>query len=546
MQTPYTRQKSLISLADVAVLAAVLLFALFAVRGSVLMSAEGALIDSDLATYAEGMAGAAHPHLFAEDPMLYSRTAGNSIKNLERMLAELLTSDDAFAIGLLRAGGVIVVVFYLSWYIFGRWLFGRRDFALLLVAAVSITVWVGFGTFWGITHSDPLPRVFHAAVFPWMLMLAILAIEQAALRPLAMLLAGLGMWLHGVSALNCGAMFFLAFFFHCPKSLSLPRHVLLCLLSLMVFFTPVLIFLWPSLGIGQVFTAEELSAFYDLFALRWQEDYGHISESLLTLVSPGNPVAWLIFAGLAASLVTRFLPNVRAATLARMLPFFLVALVLVIAFSLIESQYAQALGRVPMGHELVRGVKFLIPLAWICLLAPLVFCLERMPAWVTKVLVCGAFLAIVLISQDKQYMAAEYALHAQTGVHLPLTSKAQAVQEKAQKARAAVEAVKQFVPEGASVFCLEDSMMAVRYMALRPLVYSFKDGYAHFYSKDVRQTRIWLKYTRLLMEGEEGLGKALAQSGAVWYLSAKPEKTMPLQGEKVWENEAWALWKRDS
>ena len=285
MQTPYTRQKSLISLADVAVLAAVLLFAFFAVRGSVLMSAEGALIDSDLATYAEGMAGAAHPHLFAEDPMLYSRTAGNSIKNLERMLAELLTSDDAFAIGLLRAGGVIVVVFYLSWYIFGRWLFGRRDFALLLVAAVSITVWVGFGTFWGITHSDPLPRVFHAAVFPWMLMLAILAIEQAALRPLAMLLAGLGMWLHGVSALNCGAMFFLAFFFHCPKSLSLPRHVLLCLLSLMAFFTPVLIFLWPSLGIGQVFTAEELSAFYDLFALRWQEDYGHISENLLSILA---------------------------------------------------------------------------------------------------------------------------------------------------------------------------------------------------------------------------------------------------------------------
>ena len=536
--------KRLVHWTDLVFFAAVLLFAFFAVRGSLVISAEGTIIDSDLATYAEGMAGAAHPELFALDPMLQRHTEANSIRNLERMLAEIFVQEDGFAPGLIQASGVILVFFFLSWYVFGRWLLGRRDFALLLLLAVSITVWVGFGTFWGITHSDPVPRVFHAAFFPWMLMLAILGWDRALLRPLVMLLAGLGMWLHGVSALNCGAMFFVAFFFHRPKALSCSAHFLLCLISLLAFFAPVLIFLWPTLTFGRIFTAHELAVFHDLFVLRWHEDYGNITGSLLALITPNNPVAWLLYGGFVASIIVRFLPYARAAVLARMLPFFVLALTCVVVFSLLESHYVQQHGRVPMGHELVRGVKFLIPLAWISIVTVFAFVLSRLPRAFASVFVLCAFLTVVLLTKDRQLLAAESAFTASTGITLPLTARAQKLQKSAEEAREAIEQIKKTVPAGEAVFCLEDCMMAVRYMALRPLVYSFKDGFAHYYSKDVEQARDWLGYARLTMEGREGIRKAFLQSQAPWYLCPKAEAPLTEEMHKVWENAAWSLWKR--
>ncbi|MCR5814725.1 MAG: translation initiation factor 2 [Desulfovibrio sp.] len=506
------------------------------------MSCQGAILDSDLATYAQGMAGAAHPELFAEDPVLHSQSAANSIRNLERTFAEWLSPKDAYAIGLMRAGALTIVLFYLSWYIFGRWLFHKRSAALLLTAAVSITVWIGFGTFWGITHSDPLPRVFHAAIWPWMLMLCMIGYERASVRPLAMLGAGLGMWLHGVSALATGAMFFVAFFFHRTKGQSVLRHLLSSLLWLVCFFVPVLLFLAPSLFQARAFNSEELAAFQQLFVLRWHEDYGNILGDFLTLFRPDNAFALLVYGGLVSSLFFRAQPDSRLARLARMLPSFLLAIACVCFFSLLETRYAPDFGRVPMGHELVRAIKFLVPLAWIFLTGLCVWLLELFPRPLATCCAIIAFVAIFCLSSDKQYCSVRYAL-SQWGLELPQLDQARALHAQAESARQALDALSKHVKIGEAVFCLEDSMMAIRYATLRPLVYSFKDGYVHYYNKDVQATRTWLAYTKLVQAGE--LSKALEKSHARWYLTRSANLSPLDWGRVVWQNASWVLLQRN-
>ena len=524
--------------------ACVLCFACLAYQGSCLITAEGAVIDSDLATYAQGMAGADRPELFLADPVLHTRSPANSIPNAERVLANLLTPGSAYALGLLRAGALILVAFFLSWYAFGKWLFKSGAQAIILVSVVSITVWVGLGTFWGIAHSDPVPRVFHAALWPWMLMLAVRAYKVVSLRPLAMLVAGLGMWLHGVSALQTGALFFCAFFFHKPKFCTVFRHAKILFFSLLAFFLPVLLFLWPSLLQQRSFSPEELGIFAQSFAIRWHEDYGNILDSLRALFSPFCPIAYIFYGGIAACVLSWRSANERVRTLAHMMPAFLFAFFCVFLFSYLESHYAYDFGRVSMGHELVRGIRFLVPLSWIFIAASCMSVLDRFPKAVHYVMAALLVFVTVFLSHDKQYIAASSAVSALGGLTLPLSREGQAMQARAEQAREALTALHQRIHMGDTLFCLDDQMMAARYLAFCPLVYSFKDGYVFFYNKDVDGMRTWLTYTELVHKGEAGIFEAWRQSKATWYLTRRASPQTPKDTELVFENADWRLFRR--
>ncbi|MDE7241862.1 MAG: translation initiation factor 2, partial [Desulfovibrio sp.] len=239
-----------LSLADILFVLGAALYAWLAFRGIVLLSASGTVLDSDLQTYAQGMARAFFPENFAADPILAHKGEANSIQNLQRWLAGLLLEQENFGVALLKAGCLAIFCFYCFWYALGRHLFGSPCLAALLAVCSGITIWVGWGTFWGVTHSDPVPRVFFAAIFPLLFWLALAALGRAWLRPVAMLACGCAMWVHGVSALNCGAMFFSAFFFLRAQGTGPAAHLLNLVLCLVAFLVPVCVFLSPSLTQG--------------------------------------------------------------------------------------------------------------------------------------------------------------------------------------------------------------------------------------------------------------------------------------------------------
>lgn len=489
-------------------------FALITLQGIVIISGNGAILDSDLQTYAQGMAGAANPRLFAADPVLASHNPANSIPNIERMIAAWLTPGDNYAIGLLRAGACAIFVFYTGWYAFGRLLYGSPALAALLSLCSGITIWVGWGTFWGVTHSDPVPRVFYAAIFPYLLCLCLVAIKKIWLRPVCMLLAGASMWVHGVSALNCGAMFLLAFTCLKPASQSIRAHIRNLSFCLFAFFTPVLIFLWPSFAQPKNFSPGELDIFKQLFELRWHMDYADFWANFRGFFSPSHPVFPLLAAALPGWVIafTRGAPKEK--TMCRMIPPFVCALLLVALFCWLETEFAPAIGRLPMGHELVRGLRFFVPLSWIVIIAA-IGCVAGV--LIRRILLVAALILIISFNSDRQWEAFEYALWKDTGIALPLVKNARLEMFGAEKYRAMMEEIKSVVPEGEPVFS-DSEDMAVRFMAGRPLIHTFKDGYVHFYNKDLRKSEQWLDYEKLINSEQDGSLKAWLKSGAPWFL----------------------------
>lgn len=513
------------------------LYAWLAWSGITEISGSGAAIDSDLQTYAQSMAGEHLRANFSSDPVLSKATPANSIANLQSFLGAMLAPPGQWAIGLLRAGAVAIFIFYCGWYALGRWLFRSPALAALLACLAGITVWTGWGTFWGIAHSDPVPRVFFAALLPYILLLALIAVKKLWLRPVVLGLCGLCMWVHGVSALNCGAMLFTAFVFLRRSSWQLHLgNLFLCLLA---FFAPVLAFLWPSLSQGGAFTPEELAMFRELFDLRWEEDYSDFGRRLLEFMSPDNPAFPILALGVPAWLVCFFRGGSHTRLLALFTPGCCLGLFCVTAFCWAESHYAPALGRLPMGHELVRGLRLLIPLAWL-LISGAIGCLAGL--WLRRILLVTAMILIFSISKDRQFMAAQYALSARTSLPLPLAQEAERERQRAVRILEFAKKIEATVPAGQSIYCPEDAMQ-VRYLALRPLAHSFKDGYVHFYNKDAKASRRWLKLEKLARSEPDGWLAAWRESGADWLLCRKPANMAALHAvAKIeLEQDGWLL-----
>lgn len=518
------------------------LYAWLCFQGIVPMSGSGAIMDSDLMTYAQGMAGESRPELFAADPVLGHASAANSIHNLERDLASLLTVDGQWAVGLLKAGAIAIFVFYAAWYIFGRWLLGAPSLAALLAVTCGITIWAGWGTFWGITHSDPLPRVFFGALMPLPLFLAVTGCRRPAFRPIAMLAAGLLIWVHGVSALNCGAMLFVAFAFLPAPGSRFSGHLFNLCLCLGAFFIPVLIFLWPSLFQARRFTPDELAMFQEFMNLRWHSDFSGFGRRFLDFFCPTGPVFPLLAGGFTGWLVTMSKGSPRARDFCRMCPPFCLALLLVALFCWVETTFSSRFGRIPMGHELVRGMRFMIPLAWVCAACG-IGCLAG--AWLRRLALCAAIILAMTMSRDRQHMAAQYAVRQMTGIQLPLAAQAAREAAQAAAARTFLEKMRRTVPQGEAVYAPADAMQT-RYIAQRPLAHSFKDGYVHFYNKDAEAARRWLHLEKLASLGPAGWISAWEESGAPWLLieSDRLKQGFLPPGHEALSENGYSLWRK--
>ena len=173
------------------------LYALLALEGVIAISGHGVHMDSDLATYAQAMTHALHPGFFASDPVLNSNSPAVDISNLERLVATLLMPGDNVAVGLSGQALWPSSFFTAAGTYWGRWLFKSPALSALLSVLCGITIWIEFGTFWGINHSDPIPRVYFAAIFPLLLLFALAAIKHAKFRPATMFLTGLSIWFMG-------------------------------------------------------------------------------------------------------------------------------------------------------------------------------------------------------------------------------------------------------------------------------------------------------------------------------------------------------------
>ena len=169
-------------------------------------------------------------------------------------------------------------------------------------------------------------------------------------------------------------------------------------------------------------------------------------------------------------------------------------------------------------------------------------------AHLSKGIIWAIVLAIIVlvlgVSQDKQYLSAQYTLGELTEVKFPLLAKARVMKQEADLAREALEKVQELVPMGESVFCLTDSMMAIRYLALHPLFYSFKDGYTFYYNKDADGAHTWLTQTKFITKHHGELQELLQHLPVRYALAHKDtvrENNPFFVRHMIWQNSEWCL-----
>ena len=214
------------------------LFCWCALQGTLDLNPRGIGMDSDLQNYAQILEAAECPAAFALDPVAPFFPQDPGVPNLLTALAGLFPGGDNAATDMLRVGALGVFLHFLAYYVLGRCLFRSPSLAALLSILMGIAVHWSFGTFWGSMRSDPVPRIFYADLWPFLLLLACAAVKRPLLQPVTMFMAGCAMLVHTVSALMGGAMFFMAFFL-LWQGRGLWRHAGLSLLNLLSFAVPV-------------------------------------------------------------------------------------------------------------------------------------------------------------------------------------------------------------------------------------------------------------------------------------------------------------------
>ena len=536
-------------LADLLLVLLAVLFCWCALQGTLDLNPQGIGMDSDLQNYAQIMEAGEYPAAFARDPVASFFPQDPGVPNLLTALAGLLPDGDNAATDMLRVGALGVFLHFLAYYILGRCLFRSPSLAALLSILMSIAVHWSFGTFWGSMRSDPVPRIFYADLWPFLLLLACAAVKRPSLQPVVMFLSGCAMLVHTVSALMGGAMFFMAFFL-LWRDRGLWRHAGLSLLNLLSFAVPVVIYLKVFLADTPAPPAEYAGLFAEVRALRYSKDWHDVWQSLADILRYYTfPVPLFPAAAVAAAILFKKRQQLAGpvSTLLRLMPGMVLGIAGGCVLCALEMWLARHLGRQNMSQEILRGTRFLVPLSWLLLTCLLSLYWQGLAPLLRRGIVI--LLAVVLLSlgQGKQVVAARHALADMTGLGWLDTEEARQIKAHSLGLRDALQALRAQAGPEELVFT-DGDCMAVRFAARMPMLPVHKDGNVIYYAADPDMARRWLAMQHRMAADVTGYMEVWRTEQAALLLTRHVEhKALLLRyGALLFENEDWLLLRRYS
>lgn len=396
----------------------------------------------------------------------------------------------------------LVLIQAIGFFLLGRRLFGGHHIPVLLALSSLVPIYVFSGELWGMLAS-PLTRSAYAAVFPYLLLAGFAAGGRPRYVLALMVACGAAVYVHPVSAPSV-AFGLLTMSFYCkPASTSWVRHAA------------------AMVGCGVVFLVVALPfmvAFADVFPSTSTSADAQIARDVLRMtVGPQYYDAWFAMAELfrafwlgllglaAATLVLIRLPKFRM-----LLAFVAGVLVASFGVAVLDQAVGDLRGTGPFQIDLIRNVRFVVPIAVVAVF----WMLAALGARETRMAIVARSSAVALTAI--LWMA----------LPNPLVESARATfltvrhddAGTLDTARAMIEFLAER-PPGTMVLQLphrtgvEDIQLVglgVRYGALQPLAYTFKDMNFLAYSSG-GALGDWLSVTRRLDEAstDEALARAV-------------------------------------
>ncbi len=331
-------------------------------------SARPALVGSDAGNISSFVASLDHPEKFRRDALLghpeYFRFYRTVHFPILRAWAKYRGDYASFFIA---TAGFHLALQMAGFFLLGLALFQRFPLAAALGLASAAPFGLPYGEFWG-AWPNALPRVAFQSLLPFALALAVLARERPRLWPWLAGIFGSLLYVHPVSAPAWGLAFWISTLFLHPSAWSRRQRFTSAAVCAIAGLLPTLPFTWNYYGNHLQTPTVDYAVLHAAIARHFDAGFLDIPRSLLDFRFKYDRLTWLV-GGVGLLLAWRFRPPGDK----RLTIFAVWSLTLLGVSALlpaIEQPLFRHWQRMPLEYDLVRGLRYLIPLLLILWLWP--------------------------------------------------------------------------------------------------------------------------------------------------------------------------------
>ena len=529
---------------DIIVCLVFLSLAIFVHMGRIGSSIGGIDLSTDTANYATMAAAMSHPDVFAKDPVYNDKDRyGVHVTNitiLVNYIADIFRDGKDYSLAYLDITGFQFFFHHLTFYILGIVLLKKRWQAFIFTMLMGQIYWISWGTYWGDGYIDHLPRTTFATFYALFVVAALKILDKPKKWPIFMVGIGLMVYIHSISTLPTAFGFWLGFACYKPKESTWKKHIawmFFCgLCFLVVIFPFVLKYIRPSIE----FTASDIALLKEILLLRYDWETTYYVRGLLEFV--WHYILLPVFPlGIIGFVLMRCYGNTQDRVYAIQFACWSVGPLVCVLLYALDHELAKILGRNPLQFDLIRVVRFWVFFA---------FCLTFMGfnvlwqhAKQQNIRYLAGFLWIAFAiglffggQHDAMRASALWFWN-----KLDDTRYATAYAEKIQHAEM-LKAIQDNTPKDALIFS-NDGDRTIRYKALRPLVYSWKDTSLYYYAKDMDGIRFWYAMQKALKVSPTAYINLALDNKAEYIVSSRVQDKEALLkvGSIVWQSPYYLL-----
>src|SRR5919199_650993 len=441
-------------------------------------------LGGDAANIASFAAAWDHPKLFLGDQALGNPSNFRFYATIHIPILQALfriTRDYGSAFISLLAPHIFIQT--LGFYLFGRLVFQSRYWAILLAIVTLAPVWLNLGEYWGISP-DPQPRFSFQALLPYILAATFYWGQQPSSWPWLMAATGSLIYVHPVSTPGWGLAIWLGFLALKPVYYSFKKQLAYMLMAGVVFLAVALPWLIHYLSNHAHGATANYKEIYELMITYFGKGYLDIPWAIKEFILLMWQKGLLPFFTVSLPLILWLRREDRQTVL--LVSLWLVGiLITAIAIPMTEQVIARAYNLIPVQIDLVRGLRYVVPILLLLCLWSLVEIAKKYGN--TRIIaVIGALLVILWAYQPKPDFVRTGLIFSEL---LQCWRQGNLVCMNVADSRSleALEAISRLTPPTSRILPLGEIAqaysLAIRYYALRPVVYSYKDvgvlGYAN-------------------------------------------------------------------
>jgi len=433
--------------------------------------------NSDAANIASFCAGLDNQELFDGDMLLEDSKNYRFYMTIHIPLIRTINKlTGSYGQALLALYGFQIFLLLTGFYFLGVLLLKSRFWAVFLSFVMITYGAVGVWTYWGL-WTDPIPRDTFASLLGFLWFFAIYTHKSPKYWPILMGLVGLLVYVHPISALAVAFSIWFAYWWFVPRGWSNSRKIAYLFFCGIIFCIVAVPFIYNFVISLDYSTSENPQLIRKIIENRTPPglstvDFGWAIKKFLFTVMIGCPTVSL---GIVGVLMLFSYSEWRKNSELKLILLWIAGGIVFLLFFLGGNiAFANIAGKVPVLKNLIRNVRYIIPISLILFMMGVV-CVERnFQNWIGRRVVYLSIIILMVYILNPLGIAKD----SRTMPILGIKSLATGYKPEKTPLAEAIIAVSKLTLPGSRILPINMDPLPIRYAAIRPVVWAHKDGAA--------------------------------------------------------------------